>query len=84
MLCSKTLSCSHQGISDVKSHLSGKNHQQMASQMTNQAQLPFTSREDPLSEKVLQQITVKYLPIVMVNHTFRLQELNGKDHKLRG
>ena len=51
-LCSKTLSCGHQGISDVKTHIAGKNHQRIGSQMSNQSQLSFASRMDPLSDKV--------------------------------
>ena len=51
-LCSKTLSCSHQGISDVKTHIAGKTHQGIGSQMSKQSQLSFASRTDPLSDKV--------------------------------
>lgn len=51
-LCSKTLSCGHQGISDVKTHIAGKNHQRIGSQMSKQSQLSFASRTDPLSDKV--------------------------------
>lgn len=51
-LCSKTLSCSHQGISDVKTHIARKTHQRIGSQMSKQSQLSFASRMDPLSNKV--------------------------------
>lgn len=51
-LCSKTLSCSHQGISDVKTHIAGKTHQRIGSQMSKQSQLSFASRMDPFSDKV--------------------------------
>ena len=51
-LCSKTLSCSHQGVSDVKTHIAGKTHQRIGSQMSKQSQLSFASRTNPLSDKV--------------------------------
>ena len=50
--CSKTLSCSHQGISDVKTHIAGNIHQRIGSQMSKQSQLSFASKIDPLSDKV--------------------------------
>ena len=49
-VCCKTLSCAHQGITDVRSHIAGKNHQRLAREMEAQPQLSF--KPDPLADKV--------------------------------
>ena len=49
-VCCKTLSCAHQGIKDVRTHIAGKNHQRLSREMEAQTQLSF--RPDPLADKV--------------------------------
>ena len=49
-VCCKTLSCAHQGITDVRSHIAGKNHQRLSREIETQTQLSF--RPDPLADKV--------------------------------
>ena len=52
-ICSKKLSCAHQGKADIKDHILTQNHQRLAKQMTKQSKLSFKLTADPLSEKVL-------------------------------
>ena len=47
------LSCAHQGIADVRTHIAGKNHQRLARGMEARTQLSFTP--DPLADKVSRQ-----------------------------
>lgn len=50
-VCSKNLSCSHQGIADVKIHISGKNHQKFVKGTQSQTQLSQFTVQDPLADK---------------------------------
>lgn len=51
-VCSKELSCGHQGASDVKDHVLTKSHQKLAAQMTTQSKLSF-KEVDPLHDRVM-------------------------------
>ena len=49
-LCDKSLSCGHQGITDVKDHISTQSHQRLAKSMESQPKLSFSA--NPLKDKV--------------------------------
>ena len=53
-VCSKDLSCGHQGASDVKDHVLTKTHQKLTAQMTTQSTLAFKPAKaaDLLNDKV--------------------------------
>ena len=48
-VCCKTLNCAHQRITDVRSHIAGKNHQRLSREIETQTQSSF--RPDPLADK---------------------------------
>lgn len=51
-ICSKKLSCAHQGVSDIKDHISTQGHQRLVKEMTKQSKLSFKPTSNPLSDKV--------------------------------
>lgn len=51
-ICSKNLSCQHQGVADIKAHIATKSHQKCSKAFASQPRLNFRSTEDPLSIKV--------------------------------
>ena len=51
-VCTKVLACGHQGVSDVKSHVKSKAHQQQATGSKTQAKITKYSSTDPIEKKV--------------------------------
>lgn len=54
-VCDKTLSCGHQGVSDVKDHIAGQRHQKLVKTLATQPKLSFPPA-NPLQDKVSQQL----------------------------
>ena len=57
-VCNKELSCSHQGVKDIKDHIATQKHQQLAKSLPTQQRLNFMSAADPLQDKVSTSIIV--------------------------
>ena len=51
-VCSKILSCAHQGAADVKDHTATKTHQYLARSLATQPKLSFRSSSDQFRDKV--------------------------------
>jgi len=51
-VCSRDVSCKHQGRADVERHINKNIHQNNVKRIEGQNKLPFVSNQDPLAEKV--------------------------------
>ena len=51
-VCSKVISCKHQGVKDVKRHIEGLNHCKLAKGADRQSTISFRPTSDPVSKKV--------------------------------
>ena len=57
-VCAKNLSCAHQGKSDIKDHIAGKNHIKLSKAAASQPKLYFRSETDTLFNKVSMHVLV--------------------------
>ena len=52
VICTRDVSCKHQGRADVERHINKDIHQNNTKRLEGQNKLPFRSKQDPLAEKV--------------------------------
>ena len=52
VICTRDVSCKHQGGADVERHINKDIHQNNTKRLEGQNKLPFRSKQDPLAEKV--------------------------------
>ena len=59
VICTRDISCKHQGRADVERHINKDIHQNNTKRLEGQNKLPFRSKQDPLAEKVCYIIQLK-------------------------